>query len=92
MNNITPLAKVDMSEGAQGYIELRNGQKLWSIAIIKDGELFKIRLDMAIYHIVDINGRVHPTKENPHDVVKFDSKMKWLSAVKEHIPTEIRLC
>jgi hypothetical protein len=90
MNSIGP--RVDMSSGNKGYVELRNGQKLWCVIIYKDGELYKVRTDMAHYLDVDINGRIHPTEEHKHDVVKFNPDMKWLQAVKEFIPTEITLC
>ena len=92
MNNVSPLIKVDMSTGNQGYVEFRNGQKLWTQVILRDGELFRIRLDIGTYHDVDINGRVHPTQEHRHDVVQFKPTMKWLESKRHYIPSEIRLC
>jgi hypothetical protein len=91
-NTVVPLVKVDMTAGSQGYIEFRNGQKLWTVTIQRDGELFKVRLDMGVYHEVDVTGRVDPTKEHAHDIVAFDPKMKWLESQRRFIPTEIRLC
>lgn len=92
MNDATLLAKVDMTVGTQGYIEFRNGKKLWCVTIQRDGEVFKVRLDMGKYHDVDVHGRVDPNTESLYDVVKFDPAMKWLEAMKRHIPTEISLC
>lgn len=83
---------VNMSAGDKGYIELRNGQKLWCVAILKDGELYRIRVDMAKYLEVDIQGRVDPQLQSKHDVVNFDPTMRWLEAVGKFIPTEITLC
>jgi len=86
------VASVSMMTGTQGYVEFRNGQKLWTATVQRDGELFKVRIDMGIYHEVDVNGKVKPQEDGPHDIVKFDPKMKWLEAMRRHIPTEIRLC
>jgi len=83
---------VDMSSGSQGYIEFRNGQKLWAATILHDKEVYRIRLDIGFYHEVDRNGRTRLDKETPHDVVRFDPKMKWLESKKHYIPSEIRLC
>jgi hypothetical protein len=89
---------VDMSKGNKGYIEFRNGQKLWAVfilpepAIDKNMIMYRIRLDIGAHLDVHANGQVYKDKESPHDVVKFNPQMKWLEAVRDFIPTEISLC
>lgn len=90
---VLPVVPVDMSSGHEGYIELRNGQKLWTRHIIHDGEIHRVQLDFGSYHDVDKGGFVEVGhRPHPHDIVKFDPAMKWLQAIKSLIPTEIRLC
>lgn len=82
---------VDLTTGNKGLVKFRNGQLLWVVCILQDGELYRIRLDTGKYHEVGADGKVKPNEESPYDVVEFDPTMKWLTAMQRFIPTEITL-